>query len=189
MLTEYSDILEAVGQMRVQWWDQKGVPRFCSYHPNHTAPYYDISALLNTTCQACGIQFKYNINLHKEPNDSIEKIAIRLHNKIGDPPIHYIGSDRCVGNTMLMEVGDVLIRQLWIADKHFNWRREVRTMYIANVRLQEGVHEGRKVVYKVGTREEQRGVISSWNSTYVFVKYNNNTQAQGTKVEYLSWTT
>jgi len=34
---------------------------------------------------------------------------------------------------------------------------------------------GRKVVYRSGEPQEEKGVISSWNTVYIFVKYEQST--------------
>ncbi len=39
---------------------------------------------------------------------------------------------------------------------------------------------GRKVIYSDGCRKPEEGVITSWNTTYVFVRYGKDFGSQGT---------
>ena len=39
---------------------------------------------------------------------------------------------------------------------------------------------GRPVLYKQGTREEERGVITSWSENYIHVRYGDKINSQST---------
>jgi len=54
MLPGYEDIIEAAGAQRPLWWDQNGVPRFRSHHPNLASDIYaEQVVLLRIACQSC----------------------------------------------------------------------------------------------------------------------------------------
>ncbi len=45
---------------------------------------------------------------------------------------------------------------------------------------------GKRVIYRVGTSEEEEGVIESVNSSYVFVRYGSDKRTQATLPRFLS---
>ena len=50
---------------------------------------------------------------------------------------------------------------------------------------------GRLVIYKKGTKKEESGIITSFNDSYIFVRYNialgDQATSQATKPEDLEW--
>ena len=46
---------------------------------------------------------------------------------------------------------------------------------------------GRMVIYRVGSPVEERGIITSWNKKYVFVRYGNNAGSQATEARDLKF--
>jgi hypothetical protein len=53
----YRDITDKLGSPL--WWDENAVPRYCEFHPDHTANIYAREAvLLHIQCQSCGASFK-----------------------------------------------------------------------------------------------------------------------------------
>lgn len=46
---------------------------------------------------------------------------------------------------------------------------------------------GKKVIYKEGEYNEEKGVITSYNNEYIFVKYGNDIQSKSTRIKDLTW--
>lgn len=62
-------------------------------------------------------------------------------------------------------------------------------MQIENIELEES-HKGVGVIYTPRHKAPtEAGIISSWNDTFVFVKYGDSGTAQATDPEQLAWNT
>jgi hypothetical protein len=64
MHQSYRDIREKLGEP--VWWDEYGVPRYCSFEPSRAGDVYaDEVALLEIACQSCGRLFQVAITESK----------------------------------------------------------------------------------------------------------------------------
>lgn len=85
------------------WFDEHAVPRYCGFHPNHSASIYVPEvALVEIGCQRCGRAFRVAISQVNFPEAPIAD-AIRAENlSFGDPPshLHILNGEPCTGNTM-----------------------------------------------------------------------------------------
>lgn len=82
MNQHYGDILMRLGNP--QWWDEAGVPRYCTFEPSKKNDiYHDEVCLLKVECQACRSSFLVALS-GKSPSlaDSIRSGDIHY----GDPP-------------------------------------------------------------------------------------------------------
>jgi len=103
MKSNYLDIIEAAGDKEVFWYDQNGVPRFVEFNPKLCSNIYaEYVFLLLISCQACGKQFKVEMNFGYF--DHVPDRPGNLH--YGDPPVH-----DCVGDTM--NCWDLVILEAW----------------------------------------------------------------------------
>lgn len=78
----YEDIIGKLGDP--QWWDEVGVPRYCTFEPSKKSNiYHDEVCLLTIECQACRRSFLVAMS-SKSPSlaDSVRLKEIHY----GDPP-------------------------------------------------------------------------------------------------------
>ncbi len=103
MKSNYLDIIEAAGDKEVLWYDQNGAPRFVEFNPRLCSNIYaGFVFLLLISCQACGRQFKVEMNFGYF--DQLPDRPGNIH--YGDPPVH-----DCVGDTM--NCWDLVILEAW----------------------------------------------------------------------------
>jgi len=105
MKAYYEDIRKRIKE-EPKWFDENGVPRYDEFHPKLSPNIYaDEVALLEIKCQNCGRRFLVELNW--DMNDkifrNIPSLEARIKNNsihYGDPPIHLIDGEPCVGNSM-----------------------------------------------------------------------------------------
>jgi hypothetical protein len=85
MHQHYCNITDRLGAP--EWWDECGVPRYCSFSPAHVNDVYATQvALLEIACQNCGWRFIVALSWHAR---SARPGQRSLAERIADDTIHY----------------------------------------------------------------------------------------------------
>lgn len=123
MLPDYSDIINHADTEPI-WFDQNGVPRFESFHPQMLGVYTKYALYATIACQSCGKRF--NVGCGYNAYDflydgtiqhyELDKLAKNFH--YGDPPPH-----GCMGDTMNCEDIETLQVYELNLDDGYNWVR------------------------------------------------------------------
>ncbi len=108
----YDDILEKLGP--AEWFDENGVPRYCTFAPDRGADIYarEIAlaeiALAEIACQSCRTRFKAAISIARNSDPDRNLLARKITCRsisYGDPP----SADCCEdGATMTADVVEIL---------------------------------------------------------------------------------
>lgn len=123
MLPAYQDIRDKLGEPI--WFDDKGVPRYRSFHPDMMGVYVTFAALLEVKCQDCGQTFRVGqaISHSGAQQRDLDEVLPTPQGvggfHFGDPPRH-----GCVGDTM--NSLPVRVLQFWRKDGDTpqEWRRD-----------------------------------------------------------------
>jgi len=105
MKAYYEDIRKRIKE-EPKWFDENGVPRYDEFHPKLCPNIYaDEVVLMEIKCQACGRRFLVELNwdIHDEMFRKVPSLEERIKNNsihYGDPPIHLMDGEPCVGVTM-----------------------------------------------------------------------------------------
>lgn len=113
MHPSYADIRERIAD-QPQWYDQHGVPRYCTFAPQHCSDIYAPEvALLEIECQACGQRFIVEALRPRIPGASklSEIVACGDSPSYGDPPRH----GNCAGETM--SAWTIRVIELWTSHR------------------------------------------------------------------------
>lgn len=135
MLPNYKDIIDKAGEPL--WWDEYGVPRYCTFHPDECGVYIDTATLLIIECQSCQTRFRaatvWNStsqlmerlrldNMTGSHSWQGEPIAtgpyLGLAPHYGDPPRH-----NCSGGGETMSSNTIAVAELWNQDEKWEWVR------------------------------------------------------------------
>lgn len=109
----YSDITSRIAEPP-SWWDENGTPRYGEFSPDRSPNIYaDQVALLLIACQACGQEFRVEMNAGYWSRDT-NRAPREWH--YGDPPRH-----DCVGDTM--NCNDMAVLEFWTRRHARNWER------------------------------------------------------------------
>ena len=119
MKLHYTDILTKIDEKPL-WWDSRGVPRYCEFHPDVCPNLYaDEVVLIRIACQNCRTQFdvqcEWDVSMQEIPRFSEQPTQIFY----GDPP-----HNRCcvVGPSMLSISLSTI--QFWVRNKKRSWVRK-----------------------------------------------------------------
>jgi len=118
MLCSYKDIKDEIDRVPV-WYDEKGVPRYCEFHPDRVNDIYAREVILIwIECQSCGQKFKVAISQDKMGIHKLNSFKDWDQECIhyGDPPRH----DDNIGETM--SCLDLEILEYWEQGKT-EWNR------------------------------------------------------------------
>ena len=132
MLPKYEDILalaERAGAGEPKWWDENGVPRYATFHPDLLGVYDRYAVLAEVTCASCARVMLVALGRPKleiRANATLARIdLVRLVSLVeawGDPPRHDLRpGERCAGETM--SAGRVQVVQAWEQGDDFEWRQ------------------------------------------------------------------
>lgn len=115
MKHHYKDITDKLGTPI--WWDENGTPRYCLFHPKHTANIYATeAALARIECQGCRAEFDVCLSSRSMESPLHERIDDhRLH--YGDPPNFGCCPSGPTMNSIMCEV-----LQFWVNNRG-EWER------------------------------------------------------------------
>jgi len=115
----YEDILTRIEE-KPRWWDSKGVPRYCEFHPDVCPNLYaDEIVLLRVACQNCKTEFDVQYEWDQfstmldRPSESLVTIAY------GNPP-----HNKCCMVGPSMQSISLFTIQFWKRNKRQAWVRQ-----------------------------------------------------------------
>jgi hypothetical protein len=86
MKPDYSDVIEAAG-IEPSWFDESGVPRFCTFKPELAAdPYAREVALVRIRCADCGTPFQVTVAHRGGTDKSVAYRICKNELEYGDAP-------------------------------------------------------------------------------------------------------
>jgi hypothetical protein len=115
MRTSYQDIIDLTSTPPL-WFDEAGVPRYCSFAPSESANIYaGAVALARINCSSCGQEFTVCISStqSQELLRSVEAGKVSY----GDPP-----NTGCCPSGATLTSRTVAVTEVWVAER-FRWRR------------------------------------------------------------------
>ena len=115
MLSNYADIRSRITE-EPKWWDEEGVPRYCTFTPDETANIYAKEvALVDIACQSCGHRFdvafswgstEWVAGVPRVHEPLTPEDAAHLH--YGDPP-----NISCCPSGPTMNCDDLRVKEFW----------------------------------------------------------------------------
>ncbi len=119
MLQSYDDIKSKINE-KPKWYDEKGVPRYCEFHPDRVNNIYAREViLLWIECQNCSQKFKVAMSQGTMQIHKFNSFKDKDYIHYGDPPRH---NDN-IGETM--NCIDLEILEYW-EQGDLEWERRER---------------------------------------------------------------